>query len=516
MSNVQKRSSQQAELHSKLWTMANDLRGNMNAEEFKNYILGVLFYRFLSDKLEKEINSMLEIDGLTYEEAWEDEEYREDIKEEVLEDLGYIIEPKYLFSNMIELIKNNEFDVEVLATALTLFNESIMGTKNQEAFENLFEDLDVNSSKLGRTVRERSLLIGKILITISTIDISHDDAEIDVLGDAYEYLIGQFAANSGRKAGEFYTESQCAKLMAKIATHDRNRIESVFDCACGSGSLLLQVNKEVEVAHIYGQEKNSTTYNLARMNMLLHGRNYQNFHIKNCDTLTDPYFRDILFDVQVLNPPYSLKNWQDNPAILLEDERFSAYGKLAPNSKADFAFVQHTIHHMKDDGIGVVLLPHGVLFRGAAEKTIRKHIIEKQNVLDAVIGLPPKLFYATDIPVVILVLKKNRENTDNILFIDASKYFEPGKNQNRLREEDIDRIMSAYIERRDIDKFAHVASMEEIKENDYNLNIPRYADTFEKEEPIDIEAVFEDINTNNENLMKIDKELMNYFKELGL
>lgn len=514
MTILQKQQEQQSELHSKLWAMANDLRGNMEAYEFKNYILGLIFYRYLSEKTETFMKKLLKEDNLLYVQAWENEEYKSILIEESLETLGYVIEPQYLFSLIINAIETDAFDIELLQKAINSITESTIGNASQDAFESLFEDMDLSSTKLGREISSRSKLIAKILTTVDSIDFKHDDLAIDVLGDAYEYLIGQFAATAGKKAGEFFTEPQCAKLLAKLATIGLTDILSASDCACGSGSLLLRVAKEANVRTFYGQELTSTTYNLARMNMLLHDVPYQNFSIKNCDTLENPYFKDNLFEVQVANPPYSV-NWSAD-AKYLEDERFSAYGKLAPKSKADFAFVQHMIHHMTDNGTVAVLLPHGVLFRGGSEGAIRKHIITEQNYLDAVIGLPAKMFWGTDIAVSILLFKKNRENKDNIMFIDASKSYEEGKNQNRMRDTDIENILHAYMDRKDIDKFAHVASMEEIKENDYSLNIPRYVDTFEKEAKIDIKQVKLNISEIKDEIKTIEQELEDYFKELGI
>ena len=291
----------------------------------------------------------------------------------------------------------------------------------------------------------------------------------------------------------------------------------MFDPACGSGSLLLEVGNCCNVRNYYGQELNSSTYNLARMNMLLHNIDYPNFKIVNCDTLTDnTHFGDEPFEVQVANPPYSLK-W-DSPIALLDDERYSTYGKLAPKSAADFAFVQTMIYHMKEgDSRVVVLLPHGVLFRGGAEEMIRKYMIKELNVLDAVVGLPANCFQGTSIPVCCLVFKKERNgNSNNVCFIDASKYYSAGKNMNYITDEDIDRIVDAYVERKDIDKFCHIASMDEIIENDYNLNIPRYVDTFEEEEPIDIPTVKANIAKHMEESKAIDAELEDYFKQLGI
>jgi len=349
---------------------------------------------------------------------------------------------------------------------------------------------------------------------INEISFKHDDSEIDILGDAYEYLIGQFAATAGKKAGEFYTPQQVSKILAKIVTLGKSNLKNVYDPTCGSGSLLLRVSKEANVRKFYGQELTSTTYNLARMNMLLHDVPYQNFDIRNDDTLENPQFRDNLFEAIVANPPYSAK-WSADPKFL-EDERFSAYGKLAPASKADYAFIQHMIYHLDDKGTMAVVLPHGVLFRGASEGVIREYLIKEKNYLDAVIGLPANIFFGTSIPTVILVFKKCREYHENILFIDASNDFEKGKNQNILREEDVEKIIDTYKKRAEIEKYSHIATLEEIEENDYNLNIPRYVDTFEEEEYVDLELVQQELKEIEKEDAEITAELNKYLEELGL
>ena len=505
----------QKELCQKLWAMANALRGNMEAYEFKNYILGMIFYYYLSDRTEKYMVNLLKDDGISYEKAWADQEYREAVVEESLRDLGFVIEPQYLFRNLVNMVENRSFDIEFLQKAINSLMESTIGNESQADFEGLFSDMQLDSTKLGHTVRDRSAVMAKIIASLDEINFSVEDTKIDVLGNAYEYLIGQFAATAGKKAGEFYTPSGPAELLCRLACLGLTDVKAAADPTCGSGSLLLRLKNYANVRLYYGQELTSTTYNLARMNMILRGIPYRNFNIYNGDTLENDYFGDIKFRVQVANPPYSA-NWSaDNK--FLEDDRFSQYGKLAPKSKADFAFVQHMVHHMDEDGRAVVLLPHGVLFRGGSEETIRKYLIENLNVLDAVIGLPANLFFGTGIPVCVLVLKKDRgANAGNILFIDASKGFEAGKNQNILRECDIDAIVDAYVKRVDVDKYAHVATMAEIAENGFNLNIPRYVDTFEPEEEIDLNAVAAEIRKLWAEIKGIDVELKPFFDELGL
>ena len=514
MKTNEKQQEQQRQLHSKLWSIANDLRGNMEANEFKNYILGLIFYRYLSEKVESRVNDLLSEDDIDYLTAWQDEEYKEGLKEELLEQIGYFIEPTYLFSNLVNSIENGNFDIEMLQKAINSITESTIGMDSQEDFDNLFDDMDLSSTKLGKDVKSRSKLIAKVISNISSIEFSHEDTEIDVLGDAYEYLISQFASNAGKKAGEFYTPQQVSKILAKIVTIEKTDLKNVYDPTCGSGSLLLRVAKEAKVRKFYGQEFTSTTYNLARMNMLLHYVNYNNFDIKNNDTLENPEHIDMKFEAIVANPPYSAK-WSADDKFL-DDDRFSPYGKLAPKSKADFAFIQHMIYHLDDNGTMAVVLPHGVLFRGASEGVIRKYLIEEKNVLDAVIGLPANIFYGTSIPTVILVFKKNRKNKDDILFIDASNEFEKGKNQNNLTDDNVEKIVKTYKERSTIDKYSYVATLDEIKENDYNLNIPRYVDTFEEEEEIDLDLVSQKIKSIDKEIAEIDEKLSVYLKELGL
>ena len=515
MSTSAKQKVQQAELHKKLWAIANDLRGTMDASEFRNYILGLIFYRYLSEKTEQRVSKLLEEDNISYQEAWKDPEYQKGLKEELVEQIGYVIEPQDLYSAMVAEIEKGEqgnFDVEVLEKAISKIEESTLGHDSQEDFNHLFDDMDLTSSRLGNSVKARSSLISKVIINLNDLDFIHEDAEIDVLGDAYEYLIGQFAANAGKKAGEFYTPQQVSKILAKIVTADKTDLKNVYDPTCGSGSLLLRIGNEANVRHYYGQELNSTTYNLARMNMLLHEVSFQNFDIELGDTLEHPHFEDMRFEAVVANPPYSA-NWSAD-AKFLDDERFSSYGKLAPKSKADFAFVQHMIYHLDDNGTMAVVLPHGVLFRGAAEGVIRQYLIEEKNYLDAVIGLPANVFYGTSIPTCILVFKKCRQDDNTVLFIDASNEFEKAKNQNNLTDGNVEKIVATYKNRETIDKYSYVATLDEIKENDYNLNIPRYVDTFEEEEQISLDEVATAIQQTQKEILQAEKELFALFGEL--
>ncbi|MCC7559968.1 MAG: type I restriction-modification system subunit M [Methanobacterium sp.] len=505
-------SEYQRKLETKLWAIADELRGNMDANEFKNYMLGFIFYKYLSEKIEIYLNQELKEDGVTFKQAFEDSELKEEVEAEAIDNLGYFLEPRCLFKNLIHKAKNGEFILDNLQMAMNQIENSTMGHESEEDFENLFEDVDLQSSKLGKSEDDKNKLISKVLLHLADIDFKMEDTEQDILGDAYEYLISQFASSAGKKAGEFYTPQQVSKILAKIVTLNRKHLKNVYDPTCGSGSLLLRVSKEAKIGEFFGQELNQSTYNLARMNMILHDVRFEDFNIQQGDSIENPQHLGMKFDAIVANPPFSAK-WSSDKSFL-DDERFSAYGKLAPKSKADFAFVQHMIYHLDENGTMAIVLPHGVLFRGAAEGVIRKYLVKEKNYLDAVIGLPANIFYGTSIPTVILVFKKCREDDADILFIDASKYFEKVKNQNRLRDEDVNRIIDTYKERKDVEKFAHAATLAEIEGNDYNLNIPRYVDNFEEEEPVDLDAVVREIRELNKKSAEVDKEIKKYCDEL--
>lgn len=502
----------QAELHTKLWDMANSLRGQMEASEFKNYILGIIFYRFLSEKTEETVEIFLKNDpGETYDSIWDKEEDRDAVKGYLVDTLGYAIEPQHLFSSFIADINTNDFNITTLIEAINTLNASTVGTRNQDSLDHLFDDLDLVSSKLGKTVADRTALISRILQHISEIPFKHNDVEIDVLGDAYEYMISKFAATAGKSAGEFYTPQQVSRILAKIVAGDKKELKTVYDPTCGSGSLLLRVARETKVHSYYGQELTSSTYNLARMNMMLHGVSHEDFNIKNDNTLIKPQHLDQKFEAIVANPPYSA-HW-DSSLLDDNDPRFSSYGKKAPKTKADFAFVQHMLYQLDDNGTMAVVLPHGVLFRGDAEGAIRQQIIEK-NYLDAVIGLPANIFFGTSIPTSILVFKKCREAEDSVLFIDASKEFEKGKNSNALRDVDVDKIVEAYKSRVAVDKFAREVPLKEIKDNGYNLNIPRYVDSSIAEEIIDLSHIEAELLIVNNEIQKIDTKVAEMIKNI--
>ncbi|ARV06152.1 type I restriction-modification system subunit M [Polaribacter sp. SA4-10] len=529
------------QLEQQLWNIANTLRGKMNADEFRDYILGFIFYKYLSEKMEIYANKILKEGGDTFlfseidENTETGKEYIEAIKEESLEKLGYFLKPSELFSAVSKRGNHNEdekesnavaedtsltyntkdnFILEDLQKILNNIQNSTMGTDSEEDFEDLFEDMDLNSTKLGKSPEARNEIIAKVLAHLDKIDFKLENTELDVLGDAYEYLIGKFASGAGKKAGEFYTPQEVSMVLAKLVTTGKKKLKSVYDPTCGSGSLLLRVAKEVdEVNNFYGQELNRTTYNLARMNMILHGVHYRKFDIKQEDTLEHPQHLEHRFEAIVANPPFSAK-WSANQ-LFMSDDRFSQYGKLAPGSKADFAFVQHMVHHIADNGVMALVLPHGALFRSGAEQHIRRYLIEDRNYLDAVIGLPANLFYGTPIPTSILVFKKCRENPEDVLFIDSSIHFERGT-QNILLEEHIEKIVSTYKERVVVDKYSYLAPLKEIHENEYNLNIPRYVNTFVEEEPVDVAKVSKDLKILENSMQDTDKELIALCKELNI
>lgn len=512
---------QKQRLEQQLWNIANELRGKMGADEFRDYILGFIFYKYLSEKQHLYANHLLETEEIKDYAGVTDEELIEAIKEESLIKLGYFLRPNELFAAITkrgnaDVEGQSNFILEDLQAILNGIEQSTMGTESEDDFNQLFEDLDLGSTKLGRSVDARNGLIARVLSHLDKIDFALSDANSDVLGDAYEYLIGQFASGAGKKAGEFYTPQQVSKILAKLVTLDKTRLKSAYDPACGSGSLLLRIAREADVGEFFGQELNRTTYNLARMNMILHDVHFSKFDIRQEDTLEHPQHLEERFDAVVANPPFSAK-WKgkDNP-LNETDDRFSQYGALAPTSKADFAFVQHMIYQLNDSGTMAVVLPHGVLFRGGAEGKIRENIIKEQNYLDAVIGLPANLFYGTSIPACILVFKKCRVHDDNILFVDASAEFVKDGNQNTLSDDHVRKIIETYQARESSDKYAYVASLDEVAENDYNLNIPRYVDTFEVEELVDIEAVATQLRALEIDMKSTDTTIAGFCEELGI
>ena len=510
-------------LEQQLWGIANLLRGKISADDYRDYILGFIFFKYLSEKQYLYANDLLEGEEVTDYAKVTDKETLQAIEEESLLKLGYFLKPTELFSviaakgNANTEVESN-YIIDALKAVLNHIELSTMGTESEDDFNALFEDLDLNSTKIGRTPEARNTIIVQILNHLDQIDFKLKDIDSDVLGDAYEYLIAKFAAGAGKSAGEFYTPQQVSKILAQIVTTGKSKIKSVYDPTCGSGSLLLRVAKEVEVSEFYGQEQNRTTYNLARMNMILHDVHFRQFDIKHEDTLEHPQHLDKRFEAVVANPPFSAHWKGDANPLFSTDERFSQYGKLAPKTKADYAFLLHMVHQLADNGIMATVVPHGVLFRGAAEGTIREYLIKELNYLDAVIGLPANIFYGTSIPTCIMVFKKCREKNDNVLFIDASgdDNFVKEGNQNVLRHQDIEKIIATYRNRETIDKYSYVATLDEIRENDYNLNIPRYVDTFEEEEAIDLDQVATDLVNLATDLKTNENTIATFCNQLNI
>ena len=460
----------QQKLRTQLWAVANNLRGNMSANEFMYFSLGFIFYKYLSEKIEKYADQALENDEITFKQLWESQEedaveLQEEVKKQCLENIGYFVEPQYLFTSIIDRINRNENILPQLERSLKRIEDSTLGQESEEDFGGLFSDIDLASPKLGKTADDKNNLISSVLTALNGIDFGADEAtQIDILGDAYEYMISQFAAGAGKKAGEFYTPQEVSRILAEIVTLGHNRLRNVYDPTCGSGSLLIRAANIGNAVEIFGQEKNPTTYNLARMNMLLHGIKFSNFKIENGDTLEADAFGDKQFDAVVANPPFSAE-WSAAEKFN-NDDRFSKAGRLAPRKTADYAFILHMIYHLNDGGTMACVAPHGVLFRGNAEGAIRRFLIENKNYIDAVIGLPANIFYGTSIPTCIIVMKKCRKEDDNILFIDASKEFEKVKTQNKLREEHIRKIVETHRDRKELEKYSHCATLQEIADND--------------------------------------------------
>lgn len=513
-------------LEKQLWAVANILRGKMNADEYRNYILGFIFYKYLSEKLEKFINEKLLVrEDFEFSEIDEDAKkgktILDEIKKATVSHLGFFLKPTDLFSYLVkkgngEIKGENTFILENLKNVLNTIEQTSMGTASEDDFKGLFDDVVLTSPKLGKSEQKKNEVIVEVLTKLSEIDFKLEDSKSDLLGDAYEYLIGEFAAGAGKKGGEFYTPAQVSRLLAQIVTEGKKRLKSVYDPTCGSGSLLLRIGDYANVSMYYGQELNPTTYNLARMNMILHGVPFDSFSIRQGDTLVDDMHLDLQAEAVVANPPFSAKWKGDTDPLLAADERFTQYGRLAPKGAADYAFVTHMLHHLADNGVMAVVLPHGALFRSGAEGQIRKYIIESQNSLDAVIGLPANLFYGTGIPAVVMIFKKCRKADDDVLFIDASGEYENGKSQNRLSDENIQKIFETYSQRKEIEKYSHRASLKEIKKNEYNLNIPRYIDTFIAEPEINVDLVAINLHELQKNELEIKCQLKVYLEELNI
>lgn len=490
------------EIKKRLWDGANNLRGSMDASRYKDYMLGLMFYKFLSDQTLEAFKDASGETGTEEELVHKYEAAYEEIGDEVITlidgMLGYHVQPQYLYQKWLQDIREGSFELEKVTESLQAFERTVATTGEQNDFKGLFSSstIDFTDTALGSNLNARSKNVRQLIELFADLDMVALQKG-DVLGDAYEYLIGQFAMESGKKAGEFYTPRQVSEVMAQIVAKS-TKVESIYDPTVGSGSLLLTVSKhlspdEQEMLHYYGQEKNTATYNLTRMNLILHGVRPGKMTIRNGDTLAEDWPEDpdrphegVQFDAVVMNPPYSLKNWnQEN--LKVTDPRFEIAGVLPPNSKGDYAFLLHGLFHLGQEGTMAIVLPHGVLFRGSAEGEIRKRLLDK-NVIDAIIGLPEKLFTNTGIPVIVMILKKNRSLHDPVLMIDASKSFIKEGKQNVLQEKDIAKIVDTYLDRKEEAGYSHNATKEEIVENEYNLNLPRYIETIEEDFVHDVDA----------------------------
>ena len=489
------------EIKKRLWDGANELRGSMNASQYMDYMLGLMFYKFLSDKTLEQVRMTEQLYELTEEELVNHyknvyDEYQKQYIDLIRQQLGYYIQPEYLYQRWIQDINEGRFELETIRASLDDFERTIAGGQNPDDFENLFSSLDLTNQALGKDLNERSKNIKELISLFADLNMVALQ-KTDILGDAYEYLIGQFAMEAGKKAGEFYTPRQVSEVMAQIVTLSGD-VTSVYDPTVGSGSLLLTVkqhlsSQEQKNLNYYGQEKNTATYNLTRMNLLLHGVRPEKMTIRNADTLAQDWPEDpkrpneaVQFDAIVMNPPYSLKKWNSD-GLTISDPRFSFVGMMPPDKTGDYAFLLHGLYHLGQKGTMAIVLPHGVLFRSGAEGAIRQRLIDK-NYIDAVIGLPSKLFANTGIAVCIVVLKKNRSIGDSILVIDASKHFTKGKDHNILQDKDIARIVDTYSQRIENTGYSHLVSLDELKKNDYNLNIPRYVEQIETEIPHHVDA----------------------------
>lgn len=491
------------EIKRRLWDGATELRGSMDASRYKDYMLGLMFYKFLSDKTLEAFKVTSGLGNLTESELVEEyteakAEYGEQLDKMIQNVLGYYVSPEYLYQTWLKDINSGEFEVQKVTDSLNNFERTIAVSGDTNDFRGLFSSstLDLTDTALGSNLNERSKSVKALILLFADLNMVALQKG-DVLGDAYEYLIGQFAMESGKKAGEFYTPRQVSEVMAQIAAKTPG-IKTIYDPTVGSGSLLLTVRKHLDEdsqksLSYYGQEKNTATYNLTRMNLLLHGVRPEKMTIKNGDTLSQDWPEDpehanegVLFDAVVMNPPYSMKNW-NRAGLKVSDPRFEVAGVLPPDSKGDFAFLLHGLFHLGQSGTMAIVLPHGVLFRGSSEGGIRERLLKK-NYMDTIIGLPSSLFSNTGIPVVVIILKKNRKIDEPVLIIDASNsYIKVGK-QNVLQEKDIAKIVDTYVERREENGYSHLATQEEIQNNQYNMNIPRYIEAVEGEIPHDVDA----------------------------
>lgn len=500
---------QRAALQRKIWDIANDVRGAVDGWDFKQYVLGTLFYRFISENFTDYITGGDA--SVDYAAMADDEESIEAAKDDAIKTKGYFIYPSQLFVNVVAKASTNESLNTDLANIFKAIEASANGYPSEHDIKGLFADFDTTSNRLGNTVKDKNERLAKVLKRVAELDFGGFDAShIDLFGDAYEFLISNYAANAGKSGGEFFTPQQVSKLIARLAMHGQSSINKIYDPACGSGSLLLQAKKQFD-DHIieegfYGQEINHTTYNLARMNMFLHNINYDKFNIQLGNTLTEPHFGDEKpFDAIVSNPPYSVKWIGSDDPTLINDERFAPAGVLAPKSKADFAFVLHALSYLSSKGRAAIVCFPGIFYRGGAEQKIRQYLVDN-NYVETVISLAPNLFYGTTIAVNILVLSKHKTDTD-IQFIDASDLFKKGTNNNLLLDEHIDQIMAVFDSKENVDHFARSVPLEDVAANNYNLSVSSYVEAKDNREVVDIAKLNAELKTTVARIDQLRKDI---------
>ena len=518
--NYSNETAQRAELHRKIWSIADNVRGAVDGWDFKQYILGILFYRFISENMTEFFNfAEHEAGDLDFDYAkLSDKEAELDFRPGTVEDKGFFILPRQLFKNVVKNAKTNENLNTDLANIFKSIEGSATGFASEDDIKGLFEDVDTTSNRLGSTVAEKNKRLTDILTGIAEINFGDFKSnDIDAFGDAYEYLISNYASNAGKSGGEFFTPQTVSKLLARLVMDGKTKINKVYDPTCGSGSLLLQMKKQFE-EHIieegfFGQEINMTNFNLARMNMFLHNINYNNFSIKRGDTLLNPLHNDEKpFDAIVSNPPYSIKWVGDADPTLINDERYAPAGKLAPKSYADYAFIMHSLSYLSSKGRAAIVCFPGIFYRKGAERTIRKYLVDN-NFVDCVIQLPENLFFGTSIATCILVMAKNK--TENkILFIDASKEFKKETNNNILEEKNIQLIVEEFRNRTDKEYFSRYVDLSEIEENDYNLSVSSYVEKEDTREKIDIQVLNKQIEETVKRIDELRASINEIVKEL--
>ena len=506
------------EIHKAIWSIADDLRGSVDGWDFKAYVLGTMFYRYISENITHYINEGERKAGATdFDYAKISNEEAETQKSALVEERGFFIYPSDLFENVIKKADKDPNLNETLEKVFNNIENSAKGTPSESDMEGLFDDFDVNSNKLGNTVEKRNKTLVKILNGVNSIPLgNYQDNSIDAFGDAYEFLMSMYASNAGKSGGEFFTPQEVSELLTKLATVGKKSVNKVYDPACGSGSLLLQSAKilgKENVGKFCGQEINLTTYNLCRINMFLHDISYNKFDIACGDTLTEPqHWDDEPFEVIVSNPPYAIKWEGDDNATLINDPRFSSAGVLAPKSKADFAFIMHSLSWLATNGTAAIVCFPGIFYRNGAEQKIRKYLVDN-NFVDSIIQLPSNLFFGTSISTCIMILKKSKVD-NNVVFIDASNEYEKATNNNKLTEENINNILKEFTDRKNVDNLVSVVSNKQIAENDYNLSVSTYVekeDTTEKVDIVELNKQIKDIvekeNTLREEIDKIVKEI---------